>query len=245
MADFKYEQYTNSLKFMKRAVVLLSGGLDSTTAAAVAKKDGYKIFALTIDYGQRHRIEINAAKQIAKALNAEQHIIFPINLRIFGGSSLTGDLEVAKDIPVEQIGNVIPTSYVPARNIIFLSTALAYAETVNAEKIYIGVSAIDYSGYPDCRPEFINAFENMANIATKFGTEGKKISIAAPLAKLDKTETIKLGLSLGVDYSLTHTCYDPTINGAACGRCESCLLRLQAFANAGINDPVKYDKKIR
>jgi 7-cyano-7-deazaguanine synthase len=230
---------------MKRAVVLLSGGLDSTTAAAVAKKDGYKIFALTIDYGQRHRIEINAAKQIAKALNAEQHIIFPINLRIFGGSSLTGDLEVAKDIPVEQIGNVIPTSYVPARNIIFLSTALAYAETVNAEKIYIGVSAIDYSGYPDCRPEFINAFENMANIATKFGTEGKKISIAAPLAKLDKTETIKLGLSLGVDYSLTHTCYDPTINGAACGRCESCLLRLQAFANAGINDPVKYDKKIR
>ncbi|MDR1484836.1 MAG: 7-cyano-7-deazaguanine synthase QueC [Planctomycetaceae bacterium] len=225
---------------MRRAVVLLSGGLDSATAAAVARSEGYEIFALTIDYNQRHRIEIESAKRIAVALNIAQHLIMPLNLRLFGGSSLTGDLEVAKNVPLNSIGNSIPTSYVPARNIIFLSIALAYAETIQAEKIYIGVSAIDYSGYPDCRPEFLAAFENMANLATKTGTEGKKISIAAPLVRLDKTATIKLGLSLGLDYSLTHTCYDPVSGGVACGCCESCLLRRQAFSNAGIKDPIKY-----
>ncbi|MDR2642749.1 MAG: 7-cyano-7-deazaguanine synthase QueC [Planctomycetaceae bacterium] len=225
---------------MKRAIVLLSGGLDSATAAAIARSDGYEIFALTIDYNQRHRIELESAKRVAVALNAEQHVIMPLNLRIFGGSSLTGDLEVVKNVPTDTIGNSIPTSYVPARNIIFLSIALAYAETIQAEKIYIGVSSIDYSGYPDCRPEFLTAFESMANLATKSGIENKKISIAAPLVQLDKTATIKLGLSLGVDYSITHTCYDPVSDGVACGCCESCLLRLQAFANVGIKDPIKY-----
>ncbi|MDR1290343.1 MAG: 7-cyano-7-deazaguanine synthase QueC [Planctomycetaceae bacterium] len=230
---------------MKRAVVLLSGGLDSTTVAAVAKSEGYEIFALTIDYNQRHQIELESAKRVALALNVKQHVIFPLNLRFFGGSSLTGDLEVVKNVPVDAIGNSIPTSYVPARNIIFLSIALAYAETTHADKIYIGVSAIDYSGYPDCRPEFLTAFENMANISTKTGIEGNKISIAAPLVQLDKTATIKLGLSLGVDYSLTHTCYDPALDGTACGCCESCLLRLQAFANAGIDDPIKYARAVQ
>lgn len=225
---------------MKRAVVLLSGGLDSTTVAAIAKSDGNEIFALTIDYNQRHRIELESAKQVATALEVKNHVILPLNLRSFGGSSLTGDLDVTKNISIESIGNSIPTSYVPARNIIFLSIALAYAETIRAETIYIGVSAIDYSGYPDCRPEFLTAFENMANLATKSGVEGNKISIAAPLVYLDKTETIKQGLLLGVDYSLTHTCYDPTDKGLACGCCESCLLRLKAFANVGINDPIKY-----
>ncbi|MDR1477484.1 MAG: 7-cyano-7-deazaguanine synthase QueC [Planctomycetaceae bacterium] len=225
---------------MKRAVVLLSGGLDSTTAAAVAKSDGYEIFALTIDYNQRHKIELESAKRVALALNTKQHVIFPLNLRLFGGSSLTDDWEVVKDISIDKIGETIPTSYVPARNIIFLSIAFAYAETIHANKIYIGVSAIDYSGYPDCRPEFLTAFENMAQISTKTGIEGNKISIAAPLVQLDKTATIRLGLSLGVDYSITHTCYDPALDGAACGCCESCLLRLQAFANAGIKDPIRY-----
>ncbi|MDR2346562.1 MAG: 7-cyano-7-deazaguanine synthase QueC [Planctomycetaceae bacterium] len=225
---------------MKRAVVLLSGGLDSSTVAAVASSDGYEIFALTIDYNQRHRIEIESAKRVVKSIGAIQHVILPLNLRLFGGSSLTDDWEVTKNVPVDKIGNSIPTSYVPARNIIFLSVAFAYAETIQAEKIYIGVSAIDYSGYPDCRPEFLTAFENMAKLATKVGNEGGKISIVAPLVHLDKTAAIKLGLKLGVDYSLTHTCYDPADDGLACGVCESCLLRLQAFKNAGIKDPIKY-----
>ncbi|MDR0392387.1 MAG: 7-cyano-7-deazaguanine synthase QueC [Planctomycetaceae bacterium] len=224
---------------LRRAVVLLSGGLDSATVAAVARSDGYEVFALTIDYNQRHRIEIESAKRIVSALEIKQHIIMPLNLRLFGGSSLSGDIEVVKNVPINEIGNSIPTSYVPARNIIFLSIALAYAEVVFAERIYIGVSAIDYSGYPDCRPEFLSAFEGMANIATKTGNEGNKISIVAPLIQLDKAATIKLGLSLGVDYSLTHTCYDP-VGVVACGCCESCLLRLQAFDNAGIKDPIKY-----
>jgi 7-cyano-7-deazaguanine synthase len=227
---------------MKRAVVLLSGGLDSATVAAIAKSDGNEIFALTIDYNQRHRIEIESAKRIATALGVRGHVILPLNLRSFGGSSLTDDWEVTKNVPIESIGENIPTSYVPARNIIFLSIAVAYAETIQAEKIYIGVSAIDYSGYPDCRPEFLTAFENMINLATKTGVEGNKISIVAPLVNLDKTETIKQGLLLGVDYALTHTCYDPTVDGLACGCCESCLLRIQAFANAGIKDQIKYAK---
>jgi 7-cyano-7-deazaguanine synthase len=224
---------------LRRAVVLLSGGLDSATVVAIARSEGYEVFALTIDYNQRHRIEIESAKRIVSAFGIKQHIIMPLNLRLFGGSSLSGDIEVVKNVPINEIGNSIPTSYVPARNIIFLSVAFAYAEVVFAERVYIGVSAIDYSGYPDCRPEFLSAFEGMANIATKAGNEGNKISIVAPLIQLDKAATIKLGLSLGVDYSLTHTCYDP-VGVFACGCCESCLLRLQAFANAGVSDPVKY-----
>jgi 7-cyano-7-deazaguanine synthase len=214
---------------MNRAVVLLSGGLDSTTAAAVAQSEGNEIFALTIDYNQRHRIELEAAKRVADRLGVARHVVIPVDLRVFGGSSLTDSLAVPKNVSADKIGQGIPNTYVPARNTIFLSLALALAETSGASKIYIGVSQVDYSGYPDCRPEFLDAFSTLANLATKVGVEGcGKISIEAPLMRLGKAETIRLGLSLGVDYSLTHTCYDPSPTGLACGCCESCLLRLKA-----------------
>ena len=226
---------------MTHAVVLLSGGLDSATAAAVAKTEGHELYALTVDYNQRHRIELNAAVRVAAFFNIRKHIILPIDLRLFGGSSLTADtLEVPKDVPPEKIGQTIPNTYVPARNTVFLSLALAFAESVAASEIYLGLSAVDSSGYPDCGSEFVRAFERLANIATKAGRELRPFSIRTPLLELSKKETIELGLSLGVDYSLTFTCYDPTPDDISCGRCESCLLRLRAFRQAGRTDPIPY-----
>jgi len=225
---------------MLRAVVLLSGGLDSATAAAIAKNEGNELFALTIDYGQRHRIEIEAAKKVAEHLGVEKHVIMPVDFRLFGGSSLTSEMAVPKDVPFEQIGQNIPNTYVPARNTVFLALALAYAESVGAEKIYIGVSDVDYSGYPDCRPEFLQAFNLLANLATKTGVERSPFLIEAPLISLTKRETIQRGLELGVDYSLTLTCYDPSPEGKSCGRCESCQLRRNAFCEAGVSDPAEY-----
>ena len=222
-----------------RAVVLLSGGLDSATAAAIAKHEGYELFALTIDYGQRHRIEIEAAKRVAAHLGVAQHVIMPVDLRLFGGSSLTSEMEVPKDVPFEQIGQTIPNTYVPARNTVFLALALAYAESVGAEKIFIGISAVDYSGYPDCRPEFLQAFNVLAHLATKAGVEKSACSIEAPLISFTKTETILCGMKLGVDYSLTFTCYDPLPGGISCGRCESCQLRRRAFHEACVPDPLE------
>ena len=229
---------------MSRAVILLSGGLDSATAAAIAKNAGHELFALTIDYGQRHRIEIESAKKIAGHLGVTKHVIMPIDMRLFGGSSLTSDMEVPKDVPLEQIGQAIPNTYVPARNTVFLSLALAYAESVDAAKIYIGISGVDYSGYPDCRPEFLRAFNSLANLATKSGIESASLSVEAPLVSLTKKETILHGLELGVDYSLTFTCYDPLPEGKSCGRCESCQLRLNAFNEAGVPDPAAYGVSI-
>ena len=223
---------------MSRAVILLSGGLDSATAAAIAKSKGHELFALTIDYGQRHKIEIESAKKVAQSLGVARHIIMPIDLRLFGGSSLTSETEVPKDVPWQQIGQSIPNTYVPARNTVFLALALAFAELVGAETIYIGVSGIDYSGYPDCRPEFLEAFNTLANLATKSGVESSVFSIEAPLISLTKRETILCGLELGVDYSLTFTCYDPSPEGKSCGRCESCQLRLRAFRETGVPDPL-------
>jgi 7-cyano-7-deazaguanine synthase len=223
---------------MTRAVILLSGGLDSATAAAIAKSEGCELFALTIDYGQRHRIEIEAAKNVAEHLGVTEHIIMPVDFRLFGGSSLTDDIEVPKDVALEQIGKTIPNTYVPARNTVFLSLALAYAESVGAEKIFIGISNVDYSGYPDCRPEFLQAFNSLTRVATKAGVEGSPILIETPLLSLSKKETILRGLELGVDYSLTFTCYDPLPTGKSCGRCEACLLRRAAFCEAGVADPV-------
>ncbi|MCL2005435.1 MAG: 7-cyano-7-deazaguanine synthase QueC [Planctomycetaceae bacterium] len=216
-----------------RAVVLLSGGLDSATVAAIAKNEGRELFALTIDYGQRHKQEIEAAKKVAEHLGIAQHLIMPVNLRLFGGSSLTSDMEVPKNVPAELIGQHIPNTYVPARNTIFLALALAYAESVGADRIYIGISSVDYSGYPDCRPEFLQAFNALANLATKLGVESSSFSIEAPLLSLSKRETILRGLELGVDYSLTFTCYDPLPGGESCGCCESCLLRSEAFRGVG------------
>lgn len=233
------------IKTNKRAVVLLSGGLDSTTVAAIAKSEGRELFALTIDYNQRHKIELQAAKNVAEYFEIQKHVILPLDLRIFGGSSLTDSWEVPKNVPLEQIGKSIPNTYVPARNTVFLSLALAFAESVAAQEIYIGVSAIDSSGYPDCRPDFLASFEQLANLATKFGLESRQkgtegFRIRTPLLALSKTETIKYGLSLGVDYALTWTCYDPDESGLSCGVCESCLLRLHGFQGAGVDDPLPY-----
>ena len=226
------------------AVILLSGGLDSTTVAAIAKAEGRELFALTIDYNQRHRLELDAARRVAAFFEVRKHVIMPIDLRLFGCSSLTAMLDVPKDIPLSEIGRSIPNTYVPARNTVFLSLALAFAETVLASEIYIGLSAVDSSGYPDCDPKFVHAFEALANIATKAGRESRQFSIRALLLNLSKKETIELGFSLGVDYSLTLTCYDPTSNGESCGRCESCSLRLAAFHQAGQTDPIRYATEI-
>jgi len=227
---------------MPRAVILLSGGLDSATATAVAKTKGCELYALTVDYHQRHRIELDAARRVATFFGVRKHVILPLDLRLFGGSSLTDTLEVPKDVSLSEIGRTIPNTYVPARNTIFLSVGLAFAETVAASEIYLGVSEIDSSGYPDCGSEFVRTFEHLANIATKAGRESQPFVIQTPLIGLSKKETIELGLSLGVDYSLTFTCYDPTPDGASCGCCESCLLRLDAFRQAGRADPIRYQR---
>jgi 7-cyano-7-deazaguanine synthase len=223
-----------------KAVVLLSGGLDSSTTLALAKKQGYKLYALTFQYSQRHQIEIEAAGRIAHYFQAAQHKIIDVDLRQFGGSALTAPIEVPKNRSAEEISTYIPVTYVPARNIIFLSLALAWSEVLECRDIFIGVNVLDYSGYPDCRPEFIEAFEKMANLGTKAGIEGQEFKIHTPLINMNKAQIIKMGLELGVDFELTSTCYDPTSQGEACGKCDACLLRLKGFADAGIKDPVKY-----
>jgi len=224
-----------------KAVVLLSGGLDSSTTAAIARADGFDVCALTFAYGQRHEVEISAAKRVAESLGIATHTVCRIDLRSFGGSALTGDQAVPKGRSLKEMSHGIPVTYVPARNTIFLSFALAWAEVLGANDIYIGVNAVDYSGYPDCRPEFISAFQQMARLATKAGVEGtQKLTIHTPLISLTKADIIRRGLSLGVDYSKTITCYDPGADGSACGRCDSCLLRLKGFAEVGVADPAPY-----
>ena len=224
-----------------KAVVLLSGGLDSTTTLAMAKKEGFDLFALTFDYGQRHRIELDRARDIAKHFGATDHQIVKIDLRQFGGSALTDSIDVPIGRDQQEMTGGIPITYVPARNTIFLSFCLAYAEVKEASDIFIGVNAVDYSGYPDCRPEFIQAFEALANLATKAGVEEKEsIKIHTPLIKLTKAEIIQKGMELGVNYAMTHSCYNPAEGGVSCGACDSCQLRLKGFEEAGIEDPIKY-----
>ena len=228
---------------MKRAVVLLSGGIDSTTTLAIAITEGYEAYALSFDYGQRHQIETQAFRRVARSLGAKEHRIAKIDLRVFGGSALTDDMDVPKQRSEKEIAHGIPVTYVPARNTIFLAYALAWAEVIGAADIFLGVNAIDYSGYPDCRPEFIEAFENLANLGTKAGVEGTRFQIHTPLIKFSKAEIIREAIKLGVDLSLTHSCYDPTPEGLACGECDSCVLRLKGFREAGLKDPVRYVKK--
>lgn len=226
---------------MKRAaVVLLSGGLDSTTTLAIAIAEGYEAFALSFDYGQRHRIELEAARRVADSLGAKEHRVAKIDLRVFGGSALTDDINVPKLRSEKEIPQGIPITYVPARNTIFLAYALAWAELIPASDIFLGVNAIDYSGYPDCRPEFIEAFESLANLATKAGVQGTRFQVHTPLIKFSKAEIIRKARDLDVDLSLTHSCYDPTSDGLACGECDSCLLRLKGFYEARIKDPIRY-----
>ena len=227
----------------KKVVVLLSGGLDSTTVLAKCVSKGFEPYAMSFTYGQRHSHELTAARNIAGAFNIRNHITVPIDLRMFGGSALTDDIAVPKNRTAEEMSGSIPITYVPARNTIFLSYALGWAEVIGSLDIYIGVNAIDYSGYPDCRPEFIQAFEHLANLATKAGVEGNTCKIHAPLIDMSKSEIIRLGHSLGVDYSITHSCYDPTDEGFACGSCDSCQLRKRGFQEAGIPDPAKYVEK--
>ncbi len=225
----------------KKAIVLASGGLDSTTVMAIAQNDGFEIYALSFDYGQRHRVELAAAKTITQALGAKQHLIVNTDLGQIGGSALTEDITVPKDRDFTDDSEEIPITYVPARNTIFLAYALAWSEVLDTPHIFIGVNAIDYSGYPDCRPEFIQAFEHMANLATKAGVEGLyRLQIHTPLSQMSKADIIKKGVQLGIDYGLTHSCYDPDENGNACGHCDSCLLRKKGFADAGVADPTRY-----
>ena len=222
------------------AVILLSGGLDSTTTLAIARQDGFELNAISFRYGQRHSHEIAAAQRIARLVGVRRHIVVDIDLRQLGGSALTSEIAVPKHDTVEEIGSAIPVTYVPARNTVFLSFALAWAETLQARDIFIGVNALDYSGYPDCRPQYIEAFERLANLATKAGVEGHGVNIHAPLIHLSKAEIIRRGLELGVDYGLTTSCYDPDPAGVACGHCDSCLLRLKGFAENGVTDPAVY-----
>ena len=226
---------------MKKAVILLSGGLDSATTLAIAQNDGFTPYGLTFSYGQRHQFEIGASQKIAEACNLTDHIITEIDLRAFGGSALTDDIDVPKDRSENTMSGSIPVTYVPARNTIFLSFALAWAEVLQSNDIFLGVNSMDYSGYPDCRPEYIQSFQTMANLATKAGVEGaQSITIHTPLISMTKEEIIRKGLELGVDYSLTHSCYDPDKAGNACGRCDSCRIRLKGFQEAGTADPVNY-----
>jgi 7-cyano-7-deazaguanine synthase len=222
-----------------RAIVLLSGGMDSATAGAVAREQGFEVHALSFHYGQRHATELEAAGRVAAWLDARRHVVLEIDLRAFGGSALTGDLEVPKDRPLDSIGHGIPTTYVPARNTIFLAFALGWAEVLEASDVFIGANALDYSGYPDCRPEYVEAFERMANLATRAGVEGRRLRVHTPLIGLTKAEIVKLGQRLGVDYGLTWSCYDPTPEGAPCGRCDACMLREKGFREAGVEDPAR------
>jgi 7-cyano-7-deazaguanine synthase len=246
---------------MTRAVVLLSGGLDSTTAAALARREGWALYGLTLRYGQVHAAELEAAERVALALGFERHVELDVDLRAFGGSALVGDGVIPKDRIVEEVArafndpmtqwpndtmaqphSAIPSTYVPARNTVFLSLALAWAEVLGAERIVIGVNALDYSGYPDCRPEFISAFEYLASLATRAGVEGRPLKVWAPLQQLTKAGIIRLGLELGLDYGLTHSCYDPEPDGRPCGRCDSCQLRARGFAEAGVPDPLLFPR---
>jgi 7-cyano-7-deazaguanine synthase len=227
------------LQAKNKAIVLLSGGLDSATVLAIAKQQGFTIHALSFDYGQRHKIELRAARRLAEAYGA-QHSLIAFDLRQFGGSALTANIEVPKDRASHQISEGIPITYVPARNTIFLSFALGLAEVIGAVDIFVGVNALDYSGYPDCRPEFIAAFQQLANLATKAGVEGRRFAIHAPLIEMTKSQIIREGIKLGVDYALTTTCYDPSSEGQACGHCDSCQLRRKGFAEAGVPDPTRY-----
>lgn len=227
----------------RTAVVLLSGGLDSATVLAISRSEGFEIVALSFRYGQRHEAEIAAAQSIAKRTGVARHVIVDIDLRVFGASALTSDLAVPKGRSASEISQGIPITYVPARNTIFLSYALALAEMSKSSDIFLGVNALDYSGYPDCRPEYIEAFERMANLATKAGVEGRHLTIHAPLMHQTKGEIIAHGLSLGVDYALTLSCYDPDASGAGCGECDACQLRLKGFADAGVADPVRYRER--
>ena len=224
-----------------KAVVLLSGGIDSATTLAIAQNRGFDIYALSFRYGQRHVVELEVAMRIARSSSVVKHLIIDIDLRLIGGSALTADIAVPKSRSREQMGKDIPVTYVPARNTIFLSYALAWAEVVGANDIFIGVNALDYSGYPDCRPEYIAAYEQMANLATKAGVEsGQKLKIHTPLIQMSKAQIIQKGIELKMDYSLTHSCYDPSASGEACGGCDSCLLRLKGFKDAGVKDPIRY-----
>lgn len=222
---------------VRPAVVLLSGGIDSTTTMAVAKRDGFVCHALTVAYGQRHQWEIRAAERVVKVLGAKSHKVIAVPLDQFGGSALTANIPVPKDRSEAELLREIPATYVPARNTVLLAVALAYAETLGAFDVFLGVNAIDYSGYPDCRPEFVRAFEELANLATKSGVEGGRFRIHSPLIELSKPEIIRLGLELGVDFSLTHSCYDPASDGRACGRCDACAIRKRAFEALGMMDP--------
>ncbi|WP_225409170.1 7-cyano-7-deazaguanine synthase QueC [Stigmatella hybrida] len=225
---------------MKKAVVLLSGGLDSTTCLAMAKAAGFEPVCLAIDYGQRHAVELERARKVALAMGARDFRVVPIDLRSVGGSALTADIAVPKDRPETEMSHGIPVTYVPARNLLFLSLALGLAEVVGAYDIYIGVNAVDYSGYPDCRPQFIEAFAALAGLATKAGVEGQRFQVHAPLSGMTKAQIIQEGTRLGVNYGMTHSCYDPDAKGRACGRCDSCLLRKKGFQEAGVPDPTPY-----
>jgi 7-cyano-7-deazaguanine synthase len=225
---------------LPKAVVLLSGGMDSTTTAAIAQREGFDVHALSVRYGQRHAVELEAARRVAGRLGIRHHVVIDLDLRAFGGSALTADLAVPKDTPLAEIGGRIPATYVPARNTIFLSLALAWAETLGARDIFFGANALDYSGYPDCRPEYLEAFARMADLATRAGVEGARLTIHTPLLHLTKAQIVARGVELGLDYGITSTCYDPTPDGAACGRCEACLLRLKGFEEAGVQDPARY-----
>jgi 7-cyano-7-deazaguanine synthase len=227
----------------KRAVVLLSGGLDSATVLAIARSQGYELYALSFSYGQRHSLELEAAKRVAEAIGVAQHRVAQIDLRVFGGSALTDDIAVPKGRAAEEMSHGIPITYVPARNTIFLSFALAWAEVLESSDVFIGVNALDYSGYPDCRPEYIEAFEKMANLATKAGVEGRqRLKIHTPLIALSKAQIIAKGIELGVDYALTSSCYDPSPAGEPCGQCDSCLLRQKGFRENGLEDPLNYSR---
>ncbi|MGD9222349.1 MAG: 7-cyano-7-deazaguanine synthase QueC [Desulfobacteraceae bacterium] len=224
----------------KNAIILSSGGLDSTTVMAIAKDQGYDIFSLSFDYGQRHRFELEAARRVAELFRVKKHLVITMDMRAIGGSALTSDIEVPKGAPPEGADR-IPVTYVPARNTVFLSYALAWAEVIKAADIFIGVNAVDYSGYPDCRPEFIEAFQTMANLATKAGVENKiRMRIHTPLIEMTKAQIIRTGVGLGVDYAMTHSCYDPSSSGHACGQCDSCILRKKGFRQARVEDPTTY-----
>ncbi len=225
----------------RKAVVLVSGGVDSTTTLALARKQGFEVYALSFDYGQRHQVELEAARRVVAHLGASAHLVAKIDLRAFGGSALTAAIDVPKGRDLERMSAGIPITYVPARNTIFLSFALGWCEVLQAEDIFIGVNAIDYSGYPDCRPQYLEAFERMARLATREGIEGRACyQIHAPLLHMTKAQIIRAGIEAGVDYSLTHSCYDPAVGGVSCGACDSCLLRRQGFKEAGVPDPIEY-----